>query len=239
MIEKFISCGRCNNGYLYKIDSNKETIVIPCNCLQRYKKKSKLEIAVYESKLPRKVLSYNINSYIGVKNKNDILKFKKYVKDFYKKFKSVHLYLWSKQSSTQKTTIAAWIGKNLLEIGFSVQFILMNDLLKLLQSVDFKNDLEDKVLELMNCDFLIIDDSFDPNKVTIYKSGYQLAFLDSFLRKRIEQLNKAICFTSNIPIIEIGKIFNVHIEKLIQRSVIPFHFRDEIDYNLPETIFND
>ena len=40
----------------------------------------------------------------------------------------------------------------------------------------------------LECDFLIIDDSFDKKKATIFKSGYQIPFLDEFLRTRLEIL---------------------------------------------------
>jgi len=77
---------------------------------------------------------------------------------------------------------------------------------------------------------LIVDDAFDPKKITLYKSGYQLPFLDTFFRRRIEGLKKAICFTSNVPISEIGGTFGQSIQALIKRSAPdPMEFSDEIN----------
>jgi hypothetical protein len=76
-------------------------------------------------------------------------------------------------------------------------------------------------------DFLVIDDAFDPRKSTLYKSGYQFGFLDTFLRYRLETLGRAICFTSNVPVEEIAKSWTPSIASLVQRSVpAPMEFTD-------------
>jgi hypothetical protein len=63
--------------------------------------------------------------------------------------------------------------------------------------------------------------------MTVYKSGYQLGFLDTFLRYRLEVARKPVCFTSNIPIAEIGKKWTVSIQSLVERHVpTPMEFRD-------------
>ena len=62
--------------------------------------------------------------------------------------------------------------------------------------------------------------SFDKDKILIYKSGYQLSFLDRFLRRRIESLGLNTIFTSNVPIEEIeSNGFSYDIQNLIERSV--------------------
>lgn len=149
-----------------------------------------------------------------------------FIEEFDEKFKNVHLYFWSHENGTQKTTIAAIVGKLLLAKGKSVYFTSMGDLLKCLQSEQFDSENSSMIDVYKNCDFLIIDDSFDKKKVTIYKSGWQISFLDQFLRYRLETVRLSTCFTSNYSINEIDEeTFGTSIKKLIERSIVdPFHF---------------
>lgn len=182
-------------------------------------KKSGLPISKYLS----------LSQYKGEDTSRNIPKLVQYAKEFDSKFRNVHLYLWSELNSTQKTTSIVTVGKELLEQGQTVQFILMDSLLKSLTQETFK-DQENPILgRCRTVDFLIIDDSFDPKKVTVYKSGYQLSFLDSFLRERLEVRGMATAFTSNIPIDKIGDTFGRSIMELIRRNVpCPMEFKDSI-----------
>lgn len=149
-----------------------------------------------------------------------------YVENFDKKFNKVHLYFWSTENGTQKTTTASILAKELSLKGKNVNFVLMSDLSKILVKEAFETEVSDKVNDFLNCDFLVIDDSFDAKKMTIYKSGYQIPFLDTFLRKRLETVGKATCFTSNIRLESINEeVFGTSIVKLMERSVLdPFNF---------------
>jgi DNA replication protein DnaC len=104
----------------------------------------------------------------------------------------------------------------------------MADLLSLLQTETFNNGTESDLLNtLRSVDFLVIDDAFDPRKSTLYKSGYQFGFLDTFLRYRLETLGRATCFTSNVPVEEIVKNWTPSIASLVMRSVpSPMEFTD-------------
>ena len=102
----------------------------------------------------------------------------------------------------------------------------MGDLIKYLQSEQFDDNLSPLVEVYKSCDFLIIDDCFDKRKATMYKSGWQISFLDQFLRYRLETVRLATCFTSNFSIDDIDEnAFGISIKKLVSRSVPdPFHF---------------
>jgi DNA replication protein DnaC len=104
----------------------------------------------------------------------------------------------------------------------------MADLLSLLQTETFNSGTEsDSINTLRSVDFLVIDDAFDPKKSTLYKSGYQFSFLDTFLRYRLETLSRATCFTSNVPVEEIVKSWTPSIASLVMRSVpTPMEFTD-------------
>jgi len=221
MKSKFNSCGKCNNGYIYGQDRNGEEVVATCRCRKDFIKRKKIEIYIGTANLPPSVIDYDISSYVGEDEKRNIPRIKEYIKNFRDKFHIINLYVWSKSNSTQKTTVVQWMGRELLTRGHSVRFILMDDLVKLLQkseSYSVKEEIELKVRVLSSVDLLIIDDSFDKEKVTLYRSKYQLPFLDSFLRKRMEVFNKATIFTSNIPVNKIDKEFGISIKSLIDRN---------------------
>lgn len=203
----------------------------------------KQEEALYESRfartgLPIHVRNLVLKDYIGT-NRSIPRKLSKYVEEFDTRYRNIHLYFWSHENGTQKTTMASIVGNLLLKKGFSTRFILMGDLLTLLTDLNKGEDSSERRQDLLDCDFLIIDDSFDKKKATIFRSGYQISFLDIFLRDRLERLRKATCFTSNFSIDEIDEeVFGVSLKKLVKRSVPdPFEFsvlysdRNDFDIN--------
>jgi DNA replication protein DnaC len=129
-----------------------------------------------------------------------------------------HLYLVGPNGS-QKTYTAKAIIKEAIEKDLSCKFVLMNDLIKKLTSI-YEEGYSNSIEEYYNCDILVLDDCFDVKKVTLFKSGYQIPYLDEFLRKRIEQLGGNIIFTSNIQIEDINEDkFSKDIKNLLTRSI--------------------
>ena len=191
-----------------------------------YQSKVMYTAKLRKSNLP--VMNYSFDTYVGKDTQNNIIKFKKYVDEFNATFKSISLYMWSKQNGTQKTTMARTIGALLIKNGFTVQSILMDSLIKLSVGCNFEEEPEQLKL-CKSVDFLIIDDAFDSKKVTLYKSGYQLPYLDTFLRERLEGKRKAICFTSNISIMNIATHFGQSIQELVVRSSQEFSMTDYIE----------
>ena len=183
------------------------------------------EQRIKNANLPIHVKGLTLNDYVPSGNVIP-RKLMIYLSEFESKFKNIHLYFWSHENGTQKTTTASIVGNLLLTKGKSVQFVSMGDLIKYLQSEQFDDNLSPLVDLYKSCDFLIIDDAFDKRKATLYKSGWQISFLDQFLRYRLETVRLATCFTSNFSIDEIDEAsFGVSIKKLVSRSVPdPFHF---------------
>ena len=173
---------------------------------------------------------HRLDEYRGEDRNGNLPKIKKYISEF-GRFKAVNLYLWSPGNASQKTTVAKNIILGLSLQGYECRFILMADLLSLLQREAFSNaDVPEQVEGLRAADFLVIDDAFDPRKATVYRSGYQFSFLDTFLRYRMETARKATCFTSNVPISEIGAKWTASIMSLVERSVpTPMEFDDYIE----------
>jgi DNA replication protein DnaC len=209
--------------YSFKIVDGEE-IAVPTQAWLDIQKKSKLNALLKRSSIPNHVLDLSIDSIIDEDHIKK--KLRMYVDEFDPKFKGVHLYFWSTGNGTQKTTSASILGKELMEKGYSVKFILMSDLTRMLANDAFEDDYDERRNSFLKCDFLIIDDAFDTKKVTVYKSGYQISFLDTFLRKRLEVLKKATCFTSNFSLDNLNEeTFGTSLVRLLQRQILdPFQF---------------
>lgn len=215
-----------DNYYVYKgrrirkfdeVDTKDGVIAVETDQWKRIKKLIRLERKLEESGIPLRTLEYTMESYVHSGDSTIPERMTKFINEFDSRYRSVHLYLYG-PNSTQKTSTASIVGKELIEQGFQVKFILMNNLVRLLQQQDFNKD-NTTLSDAMNCDFLIVDDAFDPAKVTLYKSGYQIPSLDAFLRERLEVYSRSTCFTSNIPVSKIGDSFGESIQALIERSV--------------------
>lgn len=239
MIE-YVQCRKClgkngnaPKGYIIrKIPSgdgqHDVEVVEECSCHKAWRKAVRLEGAMKKAGIPQDVANYDINTYVGTKSLENISRLKKFVERSLSKEEtmSVHdrlaascLYLYGR-NGTQKTTVAMWMGYKFLEAGKKVRYILMNDLLKMLQKSERDEDMRSQLDKLSDVDLLLIDESFDKGKLTIYKSGYQIPFLDSFLRNRIQTNSKGIIFISNVNIEEIeSNGFNASIQDLVRRNV--------------------
>ena len=89
----------------------------------------------------------------------------------------------------------------------------------------------------MEADLLILDESFDKFKVNIFNTGYQLPFLDSFLRSKFEVGKKCILFISNVPPNNISQNgFGDSLQSLVERNVATstFIFKDKFSRNAVE-----
>jgi len=223
--EEFAPCGECADGYIYET----EETVKKCNCLLNYQKRQRLRLSLHKANIPHDtIIDYNIRHYIKGQSYDNVKKLKFYVDNFIESFSDKQLYMWGKPG-TQKTTLSFWIGKELIKRGCSVYYILMNDLVKDLQREGFEETTD--LSKYYNVDCLIIDRAFVGDQVTLYKSGYQIPFLDNFLRKRIDQLQKAIIFISNADVDSISiNGFGEDIQDLIIRKTKPygsvFEFKD-------------
>lgn len=217
-LEKFTPCGKCENGYIYSGDY---AVAHKCDCLKEYQKRQKLRIELTKANIPPDtIIDYTIRHYIRGESFGEVKRLKFYVEHF-DRFKDKQLYMWGKPG-TQKTTLAFWVGKELIKKGYSVRYTLMNDLVKVLQKQGFEYD-DDMVEPMLKADCLIIDRAFVSDQVTLYKSGYQIPFIDNFLRHRIDQLQKSTIFISNVHVTHISDNgFGMDIQDLITRKTKPF-----------------
>lgn len=217
--EEFVGCDKCRdtNGFIYEIDENGNQISKKCQCLLEYQQKQYLHLALSRANIPTSVLIYTIDSYIGTQSLSHVPKLKKYVHEFKEKYYDTHLYIYG-PNSTQKTTLAMWIGRELLVQKVSVYYVLMDNMVRALTQEQFEEEFQKLISKINSVDCLIIDEAFDKEKVTWYKSGYQLTFLDRFLRHRMESDRKATIFVSNKDVISIRSNFSTSVFELIQRN---------------------
>jgi hypothetical protein len=155
---------------------------------------------------------------------------KKYCDEFDTVFKKIHLYLWSTVNGTQKSTCAKDIIVRLARKGIQGYFVLMDDLIHWLLKSERDEAAIRKVKIWQKAAFLVIDECFTKGQVTLFSTGYQKAFINTFLKNRLEVNQLATCFTSNIAIDGIGEIWGESLQSLINRSIpTPMYFDDTVD----------
>lgn len=222
---KYIQCRRCKgkNGkvgqpgyiqtFIENTDGTKTEAFIECECHKEWREQNRIEAEAKKAGLNPKWKDFDISKdYVGTSSINNVKRLQKYVDRFINEkdektleaLKSSCIYIYG-PNGTQKTTIGNWIGYEMIRNHKKVRYFLMNDLIKLLLDNDFSNkENQEKIDKILDCDCLIIDESFDSDKVTIYQnSKFQFPFLDTFLRNRIQGKNKGIIFISNVKMEEI------------------------------------
>jgi hypothetical protein len=175
------------------------------------------------------ITPYGLDTYIGEDRFNNIPKLKKYCNEFRNNFSHIHLYLWSRINGTQKSTCAKDIIVRLAKQGVKSKFILMDSLIKTLLEAERDDEAKQKAKEWSAVDFLAIDECFAKGQITLFKSGYQISFLNTFLKERLEVFRRATCFTANVPIEDIGQEWGTSIQSLVDRSIpTPMLFNDTV-----------
>jgi hypothetical protein len=226
--DKFVCRGRLLPKYKF-IEQNGEEMAVPT--LEWKEHLARLEVKrCFAAAGINDIPQYGLDTYIGADIHGNIPKLKKYCDEFDSKFKRIHLYFWSNINGTQKSTCAKDIIVRLAKKGIQGYFVLMDDLLHYLIKAERDEDAVSKIQLWQNAAFLVIDECFTKGQVTLFSSGYQKAFLNTFLKTRLEINRFATCFTANMSIDDIGKIWGQSLQSLINRSIpTPMLFDDTID----------
>jgi len=226
-MDKFISCRSCKDkspikGYiLTKVGEH--DILVECNCHKEWRLRKELIYKADTSNIwsSDSSLDYSSDKYVGQISKENVNKLIKYIDRYDNEIvRSSVLYLWG-PNGTQKTTLAHWIGLSLLKKNYTVKYITMQMLVKLLHDFEGREEKDKEVDFLHEVDCLIIDESFNKDKVTLYKSGFQQPFIETFLKERIETNKKGIIFVSNTNPHEIVKHgFSDSIQNFVIRNTV-------------------
>lgn len=210
----FIRTGTMESGFKYK----------ECNC---HKKWSQYRDVYLKSKgrgFNLNILD-NIDDYVyrGVKSIDAVNK----LKSSWPHSNIVYIY---GPNGTQKTTTAQLLAFEQIKNNKSCYFILMSRLVDLLMKASSFNADEEtltKLNKINNSDIVFIDEAFDSEKMTIFKSGWKTPFLDSFLRECLNS-NIQLVFISNIePELISEEKFSKSIKDLVLRESINNRFKLE------------
>ena len=231
----FIPCRKCvgkpgpKPGYYYDMLDGFQ-VIVECDCHKNWKSQVEFERNLKISNINP---DYEFKDYVGSKSIKDC-KALEFMADHYEKFNyKTMVYLWGK-NGCQKTSMVQTLGKQLISKGYTVQYTLMSDLLNALVK-EFEDENSSKkeafIKRCMNVDLLIVDESFDSRKVTIYKSGYQIPYLDNFIRNRFEIEKKSIIFVSNKKPNEIEEQgFGLSVQNLVERNTTQSFLKFEDEY---------
>lgn len=226
--KEFLKTNSCNTcGGSGEIRTHRE--VSKCDCIKSWEKSYMLYCQIIKSGLNPSDLDYDIATYYGSKDiPNAVLSF---ISRFKREMHDVNIYFYG-IINTQKSTIARFIARELISKGLNIRYVLMDSLIKTLRAVDdhtasIRDAAIEKVSEYKNADLLILDESFDSKRITLYKSSYQIPFLTTFLKDRIEVSKKSTIFVSNVnprSIAEEG--FTEALQSLILRESSKLEFKD-------------
>lgn len=224
MSNSFIPCRTCAKldgpfpGFFYAIQ-NEARFVQECECHKIWMARHELLRKLSEAGVWPELEYDPLRDYKGSSSREGMLDIVQLAKDWDNVEPS--MFYFYGPNGTQKTTLAMWLARELIKQGKRVRYTLMETLL-----VSLTPDFADKtgareafVDKMMTADLLIVDESFDRSKVTLYKSGYQLPFLDRFIRERFDIGKKPIVFISNKPKELIASEgFGASIDSLVNRN---------------------
>jgi len=249
----FIPCRECANsaipGYKEVVIEVKGTpykALQKCKCKEEYQQKLNLYINLERANLRPSMLDYELDKdYKGTKSLESVRKVAQYAQGITGNYKHQSIYLWGPYG-TQKTTVAQWIGKEVVKQDVKPYYVLMRTLTNALveDQYDRADEHEDSkarrkrlLTSARNADLLILDESFDLAKMTVYKSNYQIPFLDEFIRHRIDMQEKPVVFVSNVSIQNIDPAFAA-IRDMLKRRISAVKGELKFEDNFEE-VMND
>lgn len=224
----FIPCRKCSSkkslkpGYYYA-RINGFDVVQECDCHARWREQEELDRRCRDAGVYSELA---FEDYVGSSSLRDLNCLEKIADNPQKFLISGAMIYISGPNGTQKTSMVKVLGKALLRKGQTVYYTRMNDLIQTLVSIkDFNDEISAAARysyeKLLSVDFLIVDESFDKSKVTLFKSGYQIPYLDNFIRDRYERLHKPLIFVSNVSPSAIDEnLFGKSLKDLINRSTV-------------------
>lgn len=192
--------GRHPEGWIEKYDEElKLYTVAECSCHKNWTLKNQTAKLFKHYGFDQKYLDYNPRSYAGNKSRANLNRMINYANAFSKNVnvRRALVYMYG-PNGCQKTAIGNYVGRELISQGYRVRYILMNNLVGLLQDATFKEEKQLELDKLNEADLIIVDESFDKEKMRLWKSGFQISFIDTWIRDRIQSKGKGIIFISNI-----------------------------------------
>lgn len=201
-MKPFIPCEICSRqlvrkpeGYFF-VEANGYQYLHECECHKKWMKENLMYIRAGKANLwvTDQAIDYDpVKDHVGWGDTDKIHMLKQHLPDL---IKGKCLYITG-GFSTQKTTLAQWIGLETFRQGYTAYYENMHNFITQLVPVGF-NDLDkhkayyDKVLA---ADVLILDNVFEKARTNM--QAFHIPYVESTLRDRIEQNHKAVVFVSS------------------------------------------
>jgi chromosomal replication initiation ATPase DnaA len=239
----FVPCEKCKDskkpGFLLKkvrgyFGSGADKY-IECDCHKQWVNDIGIEKRLKDSELPN--LNYSLNSYLGTKSLNEIDVLKRYAQEWpnQEHLRKAFIYIYG-NNGCQKTCFISLIGKEICKYS-SVKFLPIKKLYDILRDSYIKDEAKEKLEKLQSFDLLILDEVMDPQKIN--STDWTVPLFDSFIRERIDYLQKGTILISNIAPQDIdAKKFGTSLKDLIIRKSIGkvFEFKDNYIDNIDRNV---
>src|SRR5208337_1397575 len=105
-------CIKRGTKWITKFVGTDDEYTTLCTCFKDYQAKLIISIELDKANIPQSIMDFDIQSYRGKKSLEQVVKIRKYAKEFKEKFSHVNLYMYG-PNSTQKTTLAFYVGREL------------------------------------------------------------------------------------------------------------------------------
>jgi DNA replication protein DnaC len=219
-------------GYYYTtITSNDRKYKVVKECEERtfWNKKRDTYTRYIKGGFQADLFDYDVASYLGNKSAGNIPRLEKYLSLLDKKEVRSSILYFRGNPGTQKTTVATWLGREILFRGFSCKYIFMNKLILMLHKSNIDEEIRDALQPYIDCDILILDEAFTS------KSQWG-GYIDNFLKDKINK-GQGIIFVSNYaPMMIKENGYGENIKDLVEREIIKrdslFHWEDKFTANI-------
>lgn len=195
-------CTICNGSGYVEIMKMGESYMKICECKRNEMAVDTFEKKVTEARIPIDYKNYTFEGYLSLpfeldikeSNKKNVVTIEKIISNpdyFRDNFKM--LWLWGPDYNSGHTALAIIMAKALINHGFNVRFITMQNLVKLMTKFEDKIELE----KLQKFDVYVVDDAFDVSRTFISTgSNFVKISLFDFFSSALADGKKFIC-TSN------------------------------------------
>jgi hypothetical protein len=240
---KFIPCEKCKNnnppGFI-PIGGVGTQKIVPCTCYREYEKDLLTFILLRDNGVLANeeeydfIKKYTLNDYKGEKSKRFVASLFSYVKAI-DHIKHNFFYFYGK-TRTQKTVVVKKFlyllaKENIYNKRFFVKYTTYSDLLEVLLDRDNKN-YQGILAPYYEADVLVVDDAFNENRATIFKTGFQNSFVTDFFRTRLDRYKKlTIVITqaslANLSPVVISEDLRAYLMSLQLMQKAEIHFEDD------------
>ncbi len=230
-------CDDCKDTDLPGFQLN-EGVATLCKCRSDWVASETLKLNCRDSNIGSHILDLSFEDYVGNLSKDNLRKLQIFINKFSTIGKTKSLYVYGGKG-TQKSTMLSVLAKELLKKKHKVYYVhTMDSLIKTLGTFESEktSQIRDFTFKVTHSDLVIIDECW-ANKNSYSVTDYQLNTLRSYLKERMEVLQKSIVFISNFPVENIqSRGYSEALADLISRNTLEKRLMFQDNY---ERVMND